>query len=59
MLHDVLPYCRALDLDKILVSCLDDNEGSRKTILNNGGVYFETVHEPKENIRLEKYWIHL
>lgn len=57
MLHDALLYCRTLGLNKVLIACLTENEGSRRTILNNGGVYFETVHEPKRNIQLEKYWI--
>ena len=42
-----------------MVACLTDNEGSRRTILRNGGVYDTTVHEPKENADLEQYWITL
>ncbi len=34
-----------------------DNEASRRTILRNGGVYARTVHEPREDIDLEQYWI--
>lgn len=59
MLRDVLPACRALGLEKIMVCCLTDNEGSRRTILKNGGVYEYTVHEPDENVDLERYWIAL
>ena len=57
MLHDVLPHCKALGLDKVLVACLVGNEGSRKAILNNGGVYSGTVHEPSRDVLLEQYWI--
>ena len=57
MLRMILPVCRNLGLERILVTCLEGNEGSRKTILHNGGVYEKTVHEPKENVRLERYWI--
>ncbi len=42
-----------------MVSCLTDNEGSRRTILACGGVYESTVHEPKENVDLQRYWIEL
>lgn len=59
MLKEVLPYCKELGMEKVLVCCLDDNEGSRKTILNNGGVYESTVHEPDGNVSLERYWIEL
>lgn len=59
MLADVLPYCKKIGLEKVLVTCIDTNEGSRKTILKNGGVYESTVFEPDENVNLERYWITL
>ena len=59
MLRDVLTECVKLGLNKVLVCCLEDNEGSRKTILNNGGVYEATVYEPKDKVNLERYWITL
>lgn len=59
MLHDALPHCRALGIRDVLISCLVGNEGSRKTILHNDGVYESTVHEPELNRDLERYWIHL
>ena len=57
MLAQVLPFCRSIGLDRVLVSCEERNEGSRRTILNNGGVYESTVFEPGAQIRLERYWI--
>lgn len=59
MLRDCLPLCRQFGLDKVLITCLDDNEGSRRTILANGGVYESTVYEPDENVHLQRYWIDL
>lgn len=59
MLENIKTFCRSINLDKILVCCLDDNEGSRKTILNNGGVYDRTVYCEAENLYLERYWIDL
>ena len=59
MLRDALPRCRGLGLRNVLISCLTDNEGSRRTILHNGGVYESTVHEPELDRDLERYWIHL
>ncbi len=59
MLQNVLPYCKSLGMDDVLVTCLADNEGSRRTILRSGGVYAETVREPQEDVLLEKYWIHI
>ena len=57
MLRDILPVCKKLGLNKVLVCCLDDNEGSRKTILNNGGIYESTVYDPNKKDNIEKYWI--
>ena len=59
MLRDVLPYCREIGLDRVLVTCNAANEGSRRTIIKNGGVYDGTVHEPGENVDIERYWIAL
>ena len=59
MLRAVLPECRRLGLRKVLISCYQDNEGSRRTILKNGGVYESTVLEPEHNRYLERYWITL
>lgn len=59
MLADALPFCREIGLDKVMVTCIDTNEGSRKTILKNGGVYEYTILEPTENVNIERYWITL
>ena len=59
MLKAVLPECKRLGIDKVLVSCVQGNEGSKRTILNNGGVYESTVYEPEHEFYLERYWIDL
>ena len=59
MLRLVLPECRALGMDRVLVCCVEDNEGSRRTILNNGGVYESTVFLAERGVKLERYWIDL
>lgn len=57
MLKETLPKCRELGLTRVLITCDKDNEASRRTILNNGGVYDGTVFEPDEAVYLERYWI--
>ena len=59
MLARVLPECRALGIEKVLITCEPDNEGSRRTILKCGGVYESTVYEPEKDRELERYWIDL
>ena len=55
MLGAVLPFCRELGIERVLVTCNDDNPGSRKSILANGGVFECTA--VLEDERLERYWI--
>ena len=57
MLKATLPVCKKLGIDKVLITCIKGNEGSKRTILNNGGVYETTVYEPDEKVELEKYLI--
>ena len=59
MLKEALSVCKDLGIRKVLITCIKDNEGSRRTILNNGGMYESTVYEPDENVFLERYWIEL
>lgn len=59
MLQMSLPKCKELGIQRVLVTCLDDNEASRRTILKNGGKYESTVFEPNEGINLQRYWIDL
>ncbi|MBR0385766.1 MAG: GNAT family N-acetyltransferase, partial [Erysipelotrichaceae bacterium] len=47
MLKMVLPQCRDLGLDRVVITCLKENEGSRRTMLANGGVYESTVDFPE------------
>ena len=59
MLSMALPKCRELGLDRVLITCDSGNEGSRRTILKNGGVFESVVFEPDEGVELERYWIDL
>lgn len=59
MLKSCLKVCKEYGLDKILITCIRENEGSRKTILSNGGVYENTVFCERDNVFLERYWITL
>ena len=59
MLRAILPYCKDLNLDKILITCIDGNIGSEKTILNNGGIYESKEYEPDMKRNLKRFWVHL
>ena len=59
MLAAALPLCRELGLDRVMITCHDTNEGSRRTILANGGVYESTAYEPDRQVNLQRFWIEL
>lgn len=59
MLAQALGYCREIGLEKVLITCLEDNEASRRTILSQHGVYENTVTDPSDGARLQRYWIKL
>lgn len=59
MLAECMKDCKAYGLDRVLVTCMTDNEGSRRTILANGGVYESTVFCEPDGVYLERYWITL
>lgn len=54
-----LPRCKDLGLARVLITCIQENEASRKVILKNGGVYEDTAFEPNRKVYLERYWINL
>ena len=59
MLKMALPFCKEIGIDRVLITCKEENIRSEKTILSNGGVYERTVHEPTENKNLKRFWITL
>ena len=59
MLSMVLDYCEVLGIEDVLISCIEGNEGSRRTIIRCGGEYINTVTEPESGNVLERYVIRL
>ena len=59
MLKAALPFCKEIGLNKVLITCIEDNIGSEKTIIANGGKYESTVFEANENVYLKRFWIDL
>ena len=59
MLAMALDEARKLGLERVMISCFVGNEGSRRTILSNGGVFDSTVFDEEDGELLERYWITL
>lgn len=59
MLKDFLEIAKGYGLNRVMISCLEDNDASRKIITNNGGIFESKVYYPAEGKQLERYWIKL
>ncbi len=57
MLAKAKDYLSSFGFSEIYVSCLPENEASRRTILANGGEYIETVYLEADKVDLERYRI--
>ncbi|MBQ7455446.1 MAG: pyroglutamyl-peptidase I [Clostridia bacterium] len=58
MLAEALPFCwDELRLPRVLISCLEGNEGSRRAIEANGGAYESTIYDPLGHRLVRRYWI--
>ncbi len=56
-LYLVLQEAQKHELEKVLIVCAEDNEGSRKTILSFDGKYEKNVFDESVNETMELYWI--
>ena len=54
-----LEKCLEIPINKVLVTCNENNIGSAKIIESCGGIYEDTRFCEKENINLKRYWIKL
>lgn len=59
MLANVLSKARALGLKRLLITCDEYNDGSRRTIEANGGVFERKTYLASEEEMLLRYWIEL
>lgn len=58
MLQKALRICKDLGLDKVLITCLETNMGSSKTIEACGGVYEKTIFDDVNyQANMKRYWI--
>ncbi|MBQ9123397.1 MAG: GNAT family N-acetyltransferase [Lachnospiraceae bacterium] len=57
MLEKAKDYLGSFGFSEIYLSCLPENEASRRTILANGGEYIETVYLEADEVNLERYKI--
>jgi predicted acetyltransferase len=54
-----LDVCREIGLGRVLITCDDDNEASRRIIERNGGVLEDVVPQPDRDVAKRRYWVDL
>lgn len=59
MLALTLEEARKRGIPRVLVTCDEDNEASRRTILRNGGVFDRNTWLESEKQTVSRYWIDL
>lgn len=60
MLRRALDICREKGFDRVLVTCLEDNAGSARTIEGCGGVLEKVVYDDRNyQANMKRYWIAL
>lgn len=59
MLKDTLEKAKEFRLEKVLITCDDDNLGSARTIENNRGVLENKLFEKESDKWIRRYWISL
>ena len=57
MLAKAKDYLTSFGFSEMYISCMVENEASRRTILANGGKYIETVYLEADGVDLERYRI--
>lgn len=59
ILRLTLPIAKSLGLERILLTCDDDNEGSSRVIEAHGGILENKVIAPGMRVAKRRYWIDL
>lgn len=59
ILAKTLGEAKALGIKKVLITCTKENEASRKTIIKNGGVFFNEEFIEAENAVIQRFWIEI
>lgn len=55
----LIEKAKELGFESIIITCREDNEGSRKIIEANGGSYLNSVFNKKDNTYLRRYQVNL
>ena len=53
-----LDFCKALGIERVLITCKKDNFASARTIIKNGGILENEIPNDAENgVMMQRYWV--
>ena len=55
----VLDECKKLGINKVLLTCREENIGSAKVIENNNGIYENSKYKEEDHETYRRYWINI
>ena len=59
MISLAIEKCKELGIDKVLITCREENIGSKKAIEKNGGEYENSYYDEQNNFTYRRYWINI
>ena len=59
MISLALEKCKELGIDKVLVTCREENIGTKKAIEKNDGKYENSYYDEQNNFTYRRYWINI
>lgn len=59
MLAESLKFLKTINVTRALVTCDEDNIGSKRTILSQGGQFESVGVDPNDGKQLDRYWIEI
>ena len=54
-----LEECKNYDLKQVIITCKEENIGSKRVIENNNGIFIEKIHNPEKSCNSLRYKIEL
>jgi predicted acetyltransferase len=57
MVRQVIPFCRRIGIAEALISCDEENMGSRKVVETCGGIFEANVQCPDSGLLMRRYWL--
>lgn len=59
MINKALEKCKELNIERVLITCREDNLGSKKSIEKNKGIYENSIIDENSGLIYRRYWVNI